>query len=115
MIIIVENDKNLAECIAKATEKETEIFSNAIDAMKAIEGGLWPQMIFLDELLDGPDGFSLLNELLSWEDTAAIPVVLLCSRDLDCRDVFMYGVMGSLNKETMTPEEIREYAREFAR
>lgn len=115
VIIIIEDDKNIAKCIAKATEQETAIFSNAIDAMKAIEDGLWPRMIFLDVLLNGPDGFTFLNELLSYPDTAAIPVILLSSEDLDCRDVFMYGVTESLNKDTMTPAEIKEYVRKFAR
>ena len=61
MIFVIDDDEIMAECVARATKKETKIFHNAIEAMNALDDGL-PELIFLDILLDGPDGFTFLNE-----------------------------------------------------
>ena len=114
MIYIIEDDKIMAECIAKACKDyETKIFSNAIEAMANIDQNM-PSLIFLDILLSGPDGFTFLNELASYSDTAKIPVVIISSLNLKNQDLSEYGVVGKLNKDTMYPKEITAYAKRFA-
>ena len=115
MIFVVDDDLAMAECIARATKKETEIFSNAIEAMQCITDGTMPKMIFLDILLDGPDGFTFLNELCSYTDTEKIPIVIVSSLDFSNKDLSSYGVVGVLNKDTMLPKEIEAYAAEYTR
>ena len=44
-------------------------------------------MIFLDILLTGPDGFTFLNELISYSDTAKIPIVIVSSLDFSGKDL----------------------------
>lgn len=114
MIFIVDDDEVMAECIARATERETEIFASAIDAMNAIINGRMPKMIFLDILLDGPDGFTLLNEMVSYEDTARIPIIVVSSLNLEGKDLSEYGVVKILQKEKMTPREIKECVEQYA-
>ena len=114
MIYVIEDDKLMAKCIARAIKSPVKIFSNAIDAMNEIINGVMPNLIFLDILLDGPDGFTFLNELVSYSDTAKIPVVVVSSLDLREKDLSSYGVVGVLNKDTMTPEEIKNYVRNYA-
>lgn len=114
MIYVIEDDKIMAKCIARAIKSPVKIFSNAIDAMNEIINGVMPNLIFLDILLDGPDGFTFLNELVSYSDTAKIPVVVVSSLDLREKDLSSYGVVGVLNKDTMTPEEIKNYVRNYA-
>lgn len=109
-IMIVEDDPIMAECIARAANLPATIFTNAIDAVQALNDSL-PDLIFLDVLLDGPDGFTLLNELASYTDTAQIPVVLVTSLNLSHHDLSHYGVIGILSKDTMTPQEIASYVR----
>ena len=70
-------------------------------------------MIFLDILLDGPDGFTFLNELVSYTDTAKIPVVIISSLDLSDKDLSVYGVVGVLDKAEMVPKDIKRYARQY--
>lgn len=111
MIFIIDDDKIMANCIARAVGGETRIFSNAIEAINLISDGEIPRLIFLDILLDGPDGFTFLNELVSYSDTQKIPIVIVSSLDFAERDLSDYGVVGILNKDTMTPEEIRTYVR----
>lgn len=114
MIYVVDDDRIMARCIKKACgQNEVRIFGNAIEVMNAISGGEMPKLMFLDILLTGPDGFTLLNEMVSYEDTAQIPVVLITSLELKNRDLASYGVVGVLEKETMRPEDVRRYVEKY--
>ena len=113
MIFVIDDDFTMAKCIASAAKKETRIFSNAIEAMDALDVEM-PKLIFLDILLTGPDGFTFLNELISYSDTARIPIVIVSSLDFSGKDLSSYGVVGILKKDTMTPDEIKGYADEYA-
>ncbi len=116
MILVIDDDKIMAGCIARACgEHETRIFQNAIEAMDFIAAAGAPELIFLDILLDGPDGFTFLNELISYADTVLVPVVIVSSLDFSGRDLSVYGVVGILNKDTMRPEEMKSYVEEYAR
>ncbi|MBQ3263998.1 response regulator [Candidatus Saccharibacteria bacterium] len=97
-----------------SSEAGVRIFGDAVAAMEAISDGAMPDLIFLDILLTGPDGFTFLNELVSYTDTARIPVVVVTSLEIQ-HDLSDYGVVGILNKDTMTPAEVREYAKKYAR
>lgn len=113
MIYVIDDDEIMAECVASAANKETKIFTNAIEAMNAIAGGEMPEMIFLDVLLDGPDGFTFLNEMSSYADTGKVPVVIITSLDLGEKDLSVYGVVGVLSKEKMMPKDIAKYVAEY--
>lgn len=114
MIFILDDDEIMAECIAKATQKPCQIFSNAISAMNALSDAL-PDLIFLDILLDGPDGFTFLNELASYPDTSKIPIVVVTSLDLKLDRLKNYQIEKILKKDKMTPKEIKKYADEYAK
>lgn len=114
MIFVIDDDEIMAECVARATKKETRIFSNAIEAIQAMNENI-PEMIFLDILLDGPDGFTFLNDLVSYVDTAKIPVVIISSLWLADKDLSMYGVVGRLNKDVMSPKDIEDYVKQYAK
>ena len=112
MIFIIDDDEIMAECVAQATGRETKIFASAIEAMQALDERL-SEMIFLDILLDGPDGFTFLNELVSYDDTAVVPVVIVTSLDIAGRDLADYGVVGVLSKETMRPVVVWGYVLKY--
>ncbi len=114
MIFVIDDDRLMAKCIANATKKETRIFDNGIEAMNALDDDM-PDLIFLDILLTGPDGFTFLNELVSYSDTAKIPVVVVSSLDFSDKDLSGYGVVGVLSKDTMMPDEIKRYADKYAK
>ncbi len=115
MIFIIDDDEIMAECIAKACQKDTRIFTNAIEAMHALDDGELPQLIFLDILLDGPDGFTFLHELMSYTDTAKIPIIVISTLNFKQQDLSMYGVVGTLDKSTMIPQDITNYAKEYCK
>ena len=114
MIFVIDDDKIMGKCVMKACKRDARLFTNGIEAMEAISEGEVPELIFLDVLLDGPDGFTFLNELVSYDDTARIPVVVITSLDLGGQDLSAYGVVGVLSKETMRPEDVEEYVERYA-
>lgn len=122
MIFIIEDDPFMAECIARAVKKsgqDSAVFADAISAMTALSdteaSGALPDLIFLDVLLTGPDGFTFLNELVSYDNTAKIPVVLVTSLDLKGQDLSAYGVRRVLSKDTFTPEDIKKCIKDFVK
>ena len=114
MIFIIEDDFTFASCLKKyCGKKETKIFSNIIDAINEIDEN-FPDLIFLDILLTGPDGFTLLNELASYPDTSKIPIVIVSSINFEGKDLSIYGVVDTFNKETLTPKEIEKYVKRYS-
>lgn len=115
---IIEDDEIMADCLELALRQISMPrlticrFTNAITAALALNDTL-PDLIFLDVLLDGPDGFSFLNELASYSDTAQIPTVIVTSLNLATQDLSHYGVVRILQKETMTPALIATTAQEI--
>lgn len=112
MIFVIDDDEIMAECVARAAGKEARIFADAYMAMAAINEKL-PEMIFLDILLTGPDGFTFLNELASYVDTAKIPVVIISSLRFGGNDLSEYGVVGVLDKAEMVPGDIKRYVEQY--
>ena len=95
MIFVIDDDEIMSECIKRACGATAKVFcfNNAIEAMAEIDKTGVPNLIFLDILLDGPDGFTFLNELLSYSDTGRIPVVVVTSLNLEGKDLSEYGVV----------------------
>jgi CheY-like chemotaxis protein len=118
MIFVIDDDRDFAECIARMLkafcDEEVAIFGNAIDAVTATSEEI-PKLIFLDILLDGPDGWTFLNEMMSYGDTEKIPIVIMSSLDFADKDLSNYGVVTTLNKSEMTPEDIRELVEEYVK
>ena len=112
-IFIIEDDPDFAEIYQKHLvrnfpEIPLQIFYNAIEANAAfseLSEEELPSLIILDILLTGPDGFILLNELLSYPETSQIPVLLISSLNLAKFSLHAYNVRAILNKETFTPAD----------
>ena len=112
-IFIIEDDPDFAEIYQKHLARNfpeipLQIFYNAIEANAAfseLSEEELPSLIILDVLLTGPDGFTLLNELLSYPETSQIPVLLISSLNLGQMSLQAYNVRAILNKETFTPDD----------
>ena len=115
MIFVIDSDEIVRKCVALSVKDEVLTFDNVIEAISAISEGKMPTLILMDVMLSGPDGFTLLNELISYSDTVKIPVVIMSSVDLNKASLNAYGVVGVLNKETMKPDDIRRYVDEYTR
>lgn len=116
MIYVIDDDFVMARCVKRAiakTGKSVRIFSNTIDAVEYLDIKL-PEMIFLDILLTGPDGFEFLNEIVSYPDTAGIPVVIVSSIKFLQKELMEYGVVATLEKSKMRPEQIEKLVKKYA-
>lgn len=141
-IFIVDDDPLIADCIRIATEQgvknlfgknsalgashedpvlnyrrqptlpSIKVFPDAVAAITATTSQV-PALIFLDVLLTGPNGFTMLNELASYPETTNIPIVLVSSLNLSSFPLSHYNVVKTLTKETMTPTEIASLVEEY--
>ena len=78
-ILVVEDDKFLRELLIRKLEDEGFEVSMAVDgkeALRKIEEGL-PQLILLDLVLPGIDGFDILEQIKKDPRTGKIPVIIL--------------------------------------
>lgn len=122
-IWIIEDDKMLSECLSRAVnylpdsskkvypQHNIKTFSNIITAINSLDDGL-PDLVILDVLLSGPDGFSFLNELISYHDTTNIPVIIVTTLAPPDDSLAHYNVTKILQQETMTPSEIKSAVEE---
>lgn len=113
---VIEDNEIMSELMARYLRGITEVktFNDVISAISRISDDK-PDMIFLDVLLTGPDGFTFLNEIVSYEDTAKIPVVIVSSLDLKAESLKNYNVIKIIKKEEMIPDDIKDIAREILR
>lgn len=111
---IIEDNEIMSELFARYLNgiTETKIFHDAISAISEISDDQ-PDLIFLDILLTGPDGFTFLNEIVSYEDTGKIPVVIISSLDFQLESLKNYNVVKILNKDTLLPSDLRAVAQEI--
>lgn len=109
-VLIVEDDEWLAEQYIRtlgAAGFRAEYVSNAQSAMDMIDTRR-PELLLLDVLLPGGTIFTLLHELRSHSDLAAIPIIL-CTNSADQladEDIRAYGVAAVLDKAVMKPGDI---------
>ncbi len=120
-VFIIEDDIIMAECVERALGQffgqknnlPTLVFyrfCNAIEAAASLNEHI-PALILLDILLDGPDGFTFLNELATYTDTNTIPVILITSLNIQTMDLRHYNIAAILQKDFMTPATIVDAAR----
>ena len=109
-ILIVEDDKFLRELIAQKLVKEGYDIVEAIDGeegIKKIKDGN-PDLVLLDLILPGVDGFEVLSRMKADENLAKIPVIILSN--LGQREEVERGLKLGANdymiKAHFTPREI---------
>lgn len=109
--MILDDDAVTGRCVKRTIKKHGytgHLYDNVIEAVASLSETL-PKIIFMDPLLTGPDGFTLLNELASYPDTQDIPVVIYSEKDFTPYDLSAYHVVGVLNKTTMRPEDLQSF------
>lgn len=111
-VFIIEDDpimtSHLARICSRAVSNlQVQTFRDVFMAVAALNDSL-PDLILLDILLNGPDGYTFLNEIMSYSDTARIPIIIVSSLYLQTPSLAHYGIRQILHKDTMTPADILE-------
>lgn len=114
-LLIVEDDEWLSQQFATllAPEYVCHTVTNAYDAIVQIDEGVFDGVL-LDIFLAGSNGMTLLHEMQSYPDTARLPIVVcsLMATDTTTAELAPYGVKAVLDKQTVTPEELRRAVHE---
>lgn len=116
-ILIVEDDKFLRELLSRKLQDEK------MDIMQAIDGeeGLvkaqeeLPELILLDLILPGINGFDVLKKLKENPKTANIPVIVLSNlgQKEDVERALTLGAKDYLIKANFTLEEIFDKIKKY--
>jgi len=111
-ILIVEDDKFLRELITQKLIKEGYETSEAIDGEEGIKKikEEKPDLVLLDLILPGIDGFEVLSKMKEDPALAQIPVIILSNlgQKEDVERGLKLGAVDYLIKAHFTPGEIIE-------
>jgi len=111
-ILVVEDDKFLRELISQKLTKEGYAVVEAVDGEKGIESIKTeePDLVLLDLILPGIDGFEVLAKMKSDPGLAEIPVIILSNlgQKDDIEKGLEMGANDYLIKAHFTPGEIIE-------
>jgi len=111
-ILIIEDDKFLRELIAQKLLKESYDIAEAVDGEKGIKAVKEekPDLVLLDLILPGIDGFEVLAQMKEDPILAEIPVIILSNlgQKDDIERGLKMGAVDYLIKAHFTPGEIIE-------
>jgi len=111
-ILIVEDDKFLRELIARKLAKENFEVAEAVDGEEGIKKAKEekPDLVLLDLILPGIDGFEVLSKIKEDEATQKIPVIVLSNlgQKEDVERCMQLGAVNYMIKAHFTPVEIIE-------
>ena len=85
MLYIVEDDANIRQMESYALKNsgfEVAEFANAAEFWRACETQL-PELLLLDIMLPGEDGFALLQKLRNQPQTHDIPVIIVTAKSTE--------------------------------
>ncbi|MEA3295617.1 MAG: response regulator [Patescibacteria group bacterium] len=111
-ILIIEDDKFLRELISQKISKQGYIVIGAIDGEDGIEEFKKekPDLVLLDLILPGIDGFEVLSQIKSNAELSKTPVIILSNlgQKEDIEKGVNLGADDYLIKAHFTPNEIIE-------
>lgn len=111
-ILIIEDDKFLRELIARKLMENNFSISEAIDGEEGIKKikEEKPDLILLDLILPGIDGFEVLGRMKEDEEVSSTPVIILSNlgQKEDVEKGLNLGAVDYLIKAHFTPSEIIE-------
>lgn len=114
-ILVVEDDRFLRELISQKLLKEGYDIVEAVDGEKGIElaRSEKPDLILLDLILPGIDGFEVLARIKSDPEASMAPVIILSNlgQKDDIEKGLKMGATDYLIKAHFTPAEIVEKIR----
>lgn len=114
-ILVIEDDKFLRELISQKLLNEGYDIAEAVDGEKGIESvkSEKPDLILLDLILPGIDGFEVLARIKSDPEISNVPVIVLSNlgQKDDIEKGLNMGAVDYLIKAHFTPAEIVEKIR----
>ena len=102
MIYCVEDERNIRELLIYTLETtgfKARGVGNGNELMKALKEEI-PELILLDIMLPGDDGYTILEQLKSMPSVKDVPVIMVTSRDSEADEVLSmsYGADDYITK-----------------
>ncbi len=114
-VLIVEDDKFIAEALAKKFKENNFDIGHLENGEKVVAEMITqkPDIVILDVLLPGKDGFEILKELKKDNKTKDIPVIIVSNLGSkgDLEKARQLGAVDFMIKATVTPADIVEKAQ----
>lgn len=109
-ILIIEDDKFLRELIVQKLSKEGFEIEEAVDGEEGVKKikEVAPDLVLLDLILPGIDGFEVLTKVKDDSSLAQIPIIILSNlgQKEDVERGLKLGAVDYLIKAHFTPGEI---------
>ncbi|ORW07061.1 response regulator transcription factor [Mycolicibacter longobardus] len=104
-VLVVEDSETIREMVSEALSDAGYLTATRPDGhgLEQVLDGFRPDLVVLDVMLPGPDGFALMNVILNWGE---VGVVLLTARD-GLRDR-LRGLDGGADDYVVKPFELAE-------
>ena len=114
-ILVVDDDPGLVPLLEEMLPAESFTLLAALDGEEGltVARAERPDAILLDLVMPKISGFEVLDELLTGEETAEIPIVILTAKDVteEERQFLNDHVQGLMSKATLTPQSLLEELR----
>jgi len=109
--LVVDDSKSARFVLKRMLDQlqlEVDMVESAIDAIKYLEQHK-PDIIFMDHMMPGMDGFEAVKHIKDNAQTAAIPIMMYTSKggDVYLSQARALGAVGIIRK-TIAPVELRE-------
>ncbi|MFP5344118.1 MAG: response regulator [Gammaproteobacteria bacterium] len=110
-VLVVDDDASFRTALAETLRAELRCVvdeaANGTEALTKI-GARAPQLVVLDLLMPGMDGFAVLDTLRARADTAALPVLVVTAKDLTPQDKehLRHGMARVLTKAEYSRERL---------
>jgi len=114
-VLIVEDDALLSKALSAAFLKEkceVAVVDNGLNVVEAVKN-FWPNIILLDLIVPGLDGFAVLKELKTDTKTQKIPVAVISNLgdEGDVKSAKALGADEYFIKSNTEIEKIVRYVR----
>jgi len=116
-ILIIEDDNFLRILLSKKLRSEVYSILSAAEAVEAFNllKSNKPDLILLDLLLPGVDGFEILKKIRQTEETKNIPVIVFSnlSEEKDIKKVQDLGITDFMVKSNFTLDELLDKVKKI--
>ncbi|MGI9301802.1 MAG: response regulator [Gammaproteobacteria bacterium] len=108
LALVVDDSRAARVAMRKVLERYDFVVDTAESAEEALEylGQSHPNVVFLDHMMPGMNGFQALKRIKKNPDTAAIPIMMFTSKEGEVyvSQARALGAVGVINKEVNEPE-----------
>lgn len=100
-VLYIEDETDLQWLVKHILESdggfEVRVCSSGAEALHCV-AEVAPDLILLDVMMPGMDGFSILRELRARPESAELPVIFLTARPQESDEYLRSGALGVINK-----------------